>query len=477
MVLPIADQSDTDRATDLRRREKIKEMMLHAWKNYEKFAWGSNELRPIARRVHSGGVFGAHKLGATIVESLDTLYIMGLEEQYKRGRDWVNTHLTLDKINKTLPVKDLNSCFLGSMLTLYSFTGDVMYLKKAVHIADKLLPAFETPTGVPQPKINVVTGSLQEGPFGNTYLADFGALYLEFYYLSDLTGNSTYRERVETIRNVLRKMDKPKGLYPVTFNPRTGKWGRILHSSMGKFGGRFYDYLIKAWMQSDYTDKESSEMYKDAVTAIISNMLAFTPKGKSYISDWKYGNLTNQMEQFSCFSGGLLVLGAVQGIHVHSAKYAEVGESIVELCRQSFKQSPTHLGPELIGFTKESQNNISLRQKLYYTLRPEVIESYLIFWRLTHQQKYRDWGWEIVEALEKYCRTPNGYSGLQNVFNDKPQHDDVQRSVFLGQTLKYLYLLFSDDFVLAIGDWIFNSAGHPLPMKGGSDYYRTPVKL
>lgn len=63
-------------------------MTLHAWNNYKLYAWGKNELRPLSKNGHNG-VFGSNELGATIVDSLDTLYIMGLKEQYEEGRDWV----------------------------------------------------------------------------------------------------------------------------------------------------------------------------------------------------------------------------------------------------------------------------------------------------------------------------------------------------------------------------------------------------
>jgi len=63
--------------------------MKHAWDNYVRYAWGKNELRPISKRGHSASIFGAVSLGATIVDGLDTLYIMGLEEEFKQGRDWI----------------------------------------------------------------------------------------------------------------------------------------------------------------------------------------------------------------------------------------------------------------------------------------------------------------------------------------------------------------------------------------------------
>ena len=72
------------------------QMMKHAWDSYVKYAWGSNELRPISRRGHSASIFGSLSLGATIVDAIDTLYIMGLEEEYKKARDWIATNLNFD---------------------------------------------------------------------------------------------------------------------------------------------------------------------------------------------------------------------------------------------------------------------------------------------------------------------------------------------------------------------------------------------
>ncbi|XP_076174815.1 mannosyl-oligosaccharide 1,2-alpha-mannosidase IB-like [Ptiloglossa arizonensis] len=78
------------------RREKIKEMMKHGWDNYVRYAWGKNELRPISKRGHSASIFGASNMGATIVDGLDTLYIMGLHDEFKQGRDWIAENLDFD---------------------------------------------------------------------------------------------------------------------------------------------------------------------------------------------------------------------------------------------------------------------------------------------------------------------------------------------------------------------------------------------
>ena len=74
-------------------------MMLHAWNGYVKHGWGANEHRSISLRPHSGSVFGSASLGASIVDSLDTLYIMELDEEYKKARDWVAQHLNFEVVS------------------------------------------------------------------------------------------------------------------------------------------------------------------------------------------------------------------------------------------------------------------------------------------------------------------------------------------------------------------------------------------
>lgn len=69
-----------------------------------------------------------------------------------------------------------------------------------------------------------------------------------------------------------------------------------------------------------------------------------------------------------------------------------------------------------------------------------------------------------LQALEKYCRVENGYSGLKDVYNSNSAKDDVQQSFFIAETLKYLWLLFSDDDVLPLDQWVFNTEAHPFPL-------------
>ena len=74
-------------------------MMKTAWDGYERFALGQNELKPISKVGHSAGIFGSSSMGATAVDALDTLFIMGMKDEFKKARDWVAEHLNFDVVS------------------------------------------------------------------------------------------------------------------------------------------------------------------------------------------------------------------------------------------------------------------------------------------------------------------------------------------------------------------------------------------
>ncbi|KAL1460071.1 hypothetical protein WDU94_012010 [Cyamophila willieti] len=265
-------------------------MMKHAWDNYVTYAWGKNELKPVSRRGHSGSIFGSAELGMSIVDGLDTLYIMGLTDEYEDGKKWLAESLTLDDKKIELSVFETTIRFIGAILTLYAFTGDPMYRDKAVHIADKMLPAFKTPTGIPHALINVFTGDSKNYAWASgsaSILSELGTLHLEFVYLSDVTGNPIYREKVEKIRSVISSIEKPNGLYPNYLNPKTGRWGQS-HISIGALGDSFYEYLLKAWIQSNHEDTEGLKLFDDAMSALMTHTLRKShQRGLMYFSDMK----------------------------------------------------------------------------------------------------------------------------------------------------------------------------------------------
>lgn len=76
----------------------LSQMMRHAWDGYVTNSWGENELRPVSCRGHDNSVFGTAPLAISIVESLGTLYVMGMMPEYRMGREWVATNLSMNSM-------------------------------------------------------------------------------------------------------------------------------------------------------------------------------------------------------------------------------------------------------------------------------------------------------------------------------------------------------------------------------------------
>uniref|UniRef100_A0A8C4N369 alpha-1,2-Mannosidase n=1 Tax=Eptatretus burgeri TaxID=7764 RepID=A0A8C4N369_EPTBU len=403
-----------------------------------------------ALRRTCGQTDGSVKLGATIVDSLDTLHIMGLRKEFQEGAAWVRQHLDFD----------------------------LVFLAKAVDLGKRLLPAFNTPTGIPWAMVNLKTGVGRNWGWasgGCSVLAEIGTLHLEFEQLSHLTGNPIFSEKVRNIRDVLDRMKKPQGLYPNYVHPSTGNWGQQ-HVSMGGLGDSFYEYLLKSWLMSGKMDEQARRMYNEAIEAILKHLLRRTPGGLTFIGEWKNGFVERKMGHLACFAGGMLALGVDSTPEELTADGSQAGEAsepknhlemaakIAHTCHESYDRAAVKLGPEIFRFDGAAEAVGTRHVEKYYILRPEVVETYFYLWRITKDPKYREWGWEAVQALERNCRVQGGYSGIRDVYSSVPSHDDVQQSFFLAETLKYLYLLFSDDSVLPLDQWVFSTEAHPLPV-------------
>ncbi|XP_042230431.1 mannosyl-oligosaccharide alpha-1,2-mannosidase IA-like [Homarus americanus] len=472
--LPVVQGGEDRDPVARQRRDKVKEMVLHAWRGYKTYAWGKNELRPVSKRGHTAGIFGRQDMGATIVDALDTLYIMGLMDEFNEGRAWVQYHLDFNQLRSEMSVFETNIRFVGGLLSVYSLTGDPLFRDRALHIARKLLPAFDTPTGIPYALINVANGIAKNYAWasgGSSILSEFGTLHLEFVYLSDISGDPVFREKVMRIRDVIRKTERPDGLYPNYMNPKTGKWGQR-HTSIGALGDSFYEYLIKAYIQSGAKDEIARDMYVEAIGVITNRLVLKSHSGLTYIAESKFNRLEHKMDHLACFSGGMYALGAKRIESQVSATHMEIAEGLANTCHESYIRTPTGLGPESFRFTEGIEARALKSSEKYYILRPEVIETWFYMWRFTKDQKYRDWAWEAILALEKYCRAEAGYSGIQNVYMENPQKDDVQQSFIFAETFKYLYLIFSDDSLLSLDEWVLNTEAHPIPVDGNNAFYR-----
>jgi len=121
----------------------------------------------------------------------------------------------------------------------------------------------------------------------------------------------------------------------------------------------------------------------------------------------------------------------------------------------------TGISPEYVEFVPGNDFKVG-RIAPHYLLRPEAVESFYILNVLTGDPIYREWGWEVFQSIEKYCKTHVAYGSLGNVNEPSAPRDDME-SFFLAETLKYLYLLFDPDTEIDIlNKHVFNTEAHPM---------------
>jgi len=471
-----------DRKVDVEienKRKHVRNMMKDAWDTYVAYAWGYDEVKP-----NSKGINDRHgsriPMGTSIVDSMSTLYIMGLDEEFQKGREWIAENFDFNRVHADVSVFETNIRFVGGLLSAYAFTGDDVFKNKAVHVVDKLLPAFHPQSGLPYGQVNMKSGTARNGWKGQSILSEFGTLSMEFTYLSDITGDKKYVNTIDklqaTIFNYNAKGSKDCS-FPLFWNTESGR-SASSHTSLGAFGDSFFEYLIKEWIRSGHKDRRAKEMFNTASSELESQILKKTNTGLTYVG----GDRGTNMEHLACFSGAMYGLAGYDAQRSESrdkslvSNWIKIGADITQVCHESYAATPTQLGPDVFQINnRETEDGLILSDGHdQYMLRPETAESYFIMWRITHEEKYREWGWQMIQALDKHCKSNEGggYSGIRDVWSQNDQKDDVQQSWFLAETLKYLYLLFCDDDVISIDKWVFNTEAHPLPIKGQNSFYR-----
>eukprot|EP00245_Coleochaete_scutata_P018024 TRINITY_DN916_c0_g1_i1.p1 TRINITY_DN916_c0_g1~~TRINITY_DN916_c0_g1_i1.p1 ORF type:complete len:650 (-),score=125.40 TRINITY_DN916_c0_g1_i1:823-2772(-) len=443
-----------------KRQDAVKEAMVHAWKAYETYAWGFDELQPQSRR--GTNTFGS--LGATVVDSLDTLFIMGLEEQFNHAKEWIASSLDFNK-HYTASTFETTIRVLGGLIAAYDLSGDSVFLDKAVDLADRLSQAFETPTGIPYNRINLAGGGGHNEGWtgGGSTLSEFGTEQLEFIGLSQRTGNPKYAQKVEkVIRQVRESAFPPDGLVPIYVSPHSG---RAVNSKiqLGAMGDSFYEYLLKVWVQGGKTSTVTMyrEMWEQSMEGMMSGLVQrVQPSNFTYIAERNSGSLIHKMDHLACFIPGMLALGyRTMPNHPKAAEYLQLAKELTRTCYAFYERMPSKLSGENYHFM--SGQDFAVGQG-YNILRPETVESLFYMWRITKDPIYREWGWNIFEAFQKQCRVEAGYTGLQDVSSNPAPKDDMMQSFFLAETLKYLYLLFSTDSTMSLDEWVFNTEAHPI---------------
>ncbi|XP_071337940.1 mannosidase, alpha, class 1B, member 1b isoform X2 [Trachinotus anak] len=446
------------------RLEAVREAFRHAWKGYKDFAWGHDELRPISKSYSEW--FG---LGLTLIDALDTMWILGLKEEFEEAKAWVATELTFNK-NVDVNLFESTIRILGGLLSTYHLTGDSMFLDKAKEIGSRLMPAFNTPSKIPYSDVNIGKGTAHPPRWtSDSTVAEVTSIQLEFRELSRLTQDPQYEAAVAEVMNQVHKLDgKLDGLVPMFINTNNGQFTHQGIYTLGARADSYYEYLLKQWIQGGKKENQLLEDYLQAIEGVKKNLLqTSSPNGLTFVGEVSHGQFSPKMDHLVCFLPGTLALGAHSGL---AADHMDLAKQLMETCYQMYVQMETGLSPEIVHFNMHQGSTRDIDVKLadrHNLLRPETVESLFYMYRFTKDHKYQDWGWEILQNFNKYTKVSSGgYTSINNVRDPEyPSPRDKMESFFLGETLKYLYLLFSDDTnLISLDQYVFNTEAHPLPV-------------
>jgi len=460
---------------------------------------GHDDYHPVKKRctnwIHAG---------LTLIDALPTMMLMGedLASEVSRARQWLaSEQLNFGKSSGMISFFETTIRVLGGLIAAYDLTDgqDEMYLQRAQQLGERLLPAFGTPTGLPRGQISLASGSAMDVQWtgGSALLAEVATFQLEFAALGQrlaaaakagrpihsqkdhsIDDGSRYTNVVNRAMDTLERIQPRDGLYPLYLSTSNGAF-KNSKISFGAMGDSAYEYFLKLWLIRGRGDERAKSMYLKSMTGMMERLVQRAPRDPTlvaqdgikehvYIADINNGKIDAKMDHLVCFLPGLLALGVEEGVveGEEAEKHMNLAKEVMRTCYESYVLQATKIGPEFMVFrpTLKPGHNA-------YKLRPEMIESLFLLYRVTRDPMYREWGWNTFQAIEQHCRLPNGngYAALLNVAQLPVRHEDMMESFFLAETLKYLYLLFSEEDKLPIAGkrkagtyFVFNTEAQPI---------------
>ncbi|UMM34745.1 hypothetical protein L5515_007683 [Caenorhabditis briggsae] len=448
-------------------REKVRRMFYHAYDGYLNHAFPLDELKPIT--CVGQDTWGSFSL--SLIDALDTLLVMGNNTEFRRA-----VTLVLEKVrddaNVNVSVFETNIRVVGGLISAHMLAGrhkdlvkewkgypcDGPLLKLAVKMADRLMPAFNTDTGMPYGTVNLKYGvHKDETPI--TCTAGVGTFIIEFGTLSRLTGDDKYEKVALKALDALWSTRSPIGLVGNHINVQTGQW-TATDSGIGAGVDSYLEYLAKG----SYLFRRPSLMkqFHEHATSINKHVrkgdwFMWVSMAKGAVSL----PIFQSLEAF--WPGTLTMVGDVQDASRIMLQYSEI------IRKYGFP-------PEFYNIHNEEP----VDKRSAFPLRPEMVESLMYLYRATKDETWLELGAEIVDAIESSARTKCGYATINNV--KEHNIEDRMESFFLAETTKYLYLLFDpENFIHSKGDqarifkssknltcilygggYIFNTEAHPV---------------
>lgn len=229
-----------------------------------------------------------------------------------------------------------------------------------------------------------------------------------------------------------------------------------------------FTHTQSQWLLSGKREDKYKQMYVTAVDGIMRRLVAKSkPSGLVFIGEIVGGDFEAKMDHLVCFVPGLLALGYLHGM---PKAHLDLAEALMETCYQMYAQMNAKLAPEIVRFNMDDSaaTDMDVRSHdAFNLLRPETVESLMVLYRVSRNETYRTYGRAIMNAFETHCKLPTGgYTSIDNVAMGPPTqfYRDEMESFFIAETLKYLFLLFSDASVWPLDAIVFNTEAHPFPI-------------
>jgi len=414
---------------------RVRAEFLHAWNGYKKYAWGHDDLRPLSKTYHD---WYGQSLLMTPVDSLDTMIIMGLNGEAKATREYIARNLSFDK-DIYVQNFEITIRLLGGLLSSYQLTGDRRLLNLAEDLGNRLLPAFNSPTGMPYRFVNLKTGKVRDA---ESNPAETGTLLIEFGTLAKLTKRPIFYDKAKRALVETYKRRSAIGLVGEKINVETGKW-LVTDSHISGAIDSYYEYLLKSWLL--FGDQDCKRMWIEGI-ASINKYLAEEQGGQGL---W-YGHADMNSGMRTATTFGAL-----------DAFFPAVLAMSGDLVRAKSLQDSSFRMWQLQGIEPEELNFRTMEvTSAGYVLRPEIVESTYYLYHYTRDPKYLRMGQQLFEDFVKYCKTDEAYASLKSVVT-KEKSDSMHSFVF-AETFKYFYLLFAPAKTLNFKRVIFNTEAHPI---------------
>jgi hypothetical protein len=398
----------------------VRDELRQAWRTYRRYAWGHDELHPLTSS-YDEFFDDAHPVGLTIVEALDTLYLMELDHELAQGVGWVRDHLDFRAVGTEVQIFETNIRMVGGLLSGYLATGERVLLNKAHDIADILLPAFEqSPTGMPYRFVVPSTGALS----GTTnVLAEIGTIIAEFGTLSRLTHDRRYYDAAKNALKAVYDRRSPLDLVGTEINIETGEWTNP-SARVDPPVDSFFEYLWDGW--DLFGDRDLRRWY-DVLTAAILRLETEVYNGHLWFhrADMNTGALeSRRTSELTSFYAGLL---GQSGHLREGAAYLDSWTSMLD----TFELLPE--GLDYGTATATSPGN---------QLRPEYVDSAFNLWLVTGKERYRELAYEYYLRQKRNSRAGGAWTIITDVTTRPMTQGDLTSGYWWSEQMKYWYLMF-----------------------------------